>query len=210
MLMHIWLQRTKKQEMFQEHLCSPWCKIQVYLLCRSKTCTKQVTKGLKYIKWTTHWAQKSSLTLTFEHVTWKSIEIIYSLRATPARSMVLIKWRGQKILTEQHTGLRRVAWPWPLIMWPENQYGSSTHWKQPLHQVWYWSSEGSKDIDRTRLGLHTDRHTDRLTDSCKIICPLFQRGGGGHKNQSMFFLVFIFLLFFFSMQIFNYIENYVN
>ena len=65
-----------KQEMFQKHVCRPWCKIQVYLLCRSKTCTKQVTKGLKYIKWTTHWAQKSSLTLTFEHVTWKSIGII--------------------------------------------------------------------------------------------------------------------------------------
>ena len=34
-----------KQEMFQKHLC----KITVYVLCRSKTCTKQVTKGLKYI-----------------------------------------------------------------------------------------------------------------------------------------------------------------
>ena len=38
----------------------PWCKIQVYLLCRGKTCMKQVhiSKRLKYIKWTTHWAQK--------------------------------------------------------------------------------------------------------------------------------------------------------
>ena len=77
--------------MFQKHLCPPWCKIQVYLLCRSKTCTKQVTKGLKYIKWTTHWAQKSSLTLTFEHVTSKSIGINYLLGATPAPSLVLIK-----------------------------------------------------------------------------------------------------------------------
>ena len=55
----------------------PLCKIQVYLLCRSKTCPKQVSKGLKYIKWTTHWAQKSGLTLTFEYMTWKSIWIIY-------------------------------------------------------------------------------------------------------------------------------------
>ena len=39
-----------------------WCKIQVYLLCRSKTCPKQIGKGLKYIKWTTYWAQKSGLT----------------------------------------------------------------------------------------------------------------------------------------------------
>ena len=80
-----------KKEMFQKHLCPSWCKIQVYLLCRSKTCTKQGTKGSKYIKWTTHWAQKSSLTLTFEHVTWKSIGIIYLLRATPTISLVLIK-----------------------------------------------------------------------------------------------------------------------
>ena len=61
--------KQRRQEMFQKHLCPPWCKVQVYLLCRSKTCKKQVTKGLKYIKWTTHWAQKSSLILTFEHVT---------------------------------------------------------------------------------------------------------------------------------------------
>ena len=44
-----------KQEMFQKHICPPWCKNQVYLLCRSKTCPKQVSIGLKYIKWTTQW-----------------------------------------------------------------------------------------------------------------------------------------------------------
>ena len=111
----------QEQEMFQKYICPPWCKIQVYLLCRSKTFPKQVSKGLKYIKWTRHWVQKSGLTLTFEHVTWKSIGIIYLLVATPAPSLVLIKWRGQKILSGQHSGLRRVVWPWPLNMWPENQ-----------------------------------------------------------------------------------------
>ena len=85
----------------------PWCKIQVYLVCRSKTCTKQVSKGIKYIKWTTHWAQKSGLTLTFKQVTWKSIGIIYSLRATTVPSLVLIKWKGQKILSGQHLVYRR-------------------------------------------------------------------------------------------------------
>ena len=134
---------VNKQDVFQKHICPPWCKIQIYLLCRSKTCPKQVNKGLKYIKWTTQRAKKSGLTLTFKHVTWKSIGIIYSLRATPAPSMVLITWKSQKILSGQHSGLRRVVWPWPLNMWPENQ-GSSTHWGQPLYQVWYWSSEGVK------------------------------------------------------------------
>ena len=111
-----------KQEMFQKHICPPppWCKIQVYLLCRSKTCPKQVSKGLKYIKWKTHWAQKSSLTLTFKPVPWKSIGMIYLLGATPAPSLVLIKWRGQKIFSGQHTGIKSV---WPLNMWPWKSIG---------------------------------------------------------------------------------------
>ena len=68
----------------------------------------------------THWARKSGLTLTLEHVTWKSIGIIYLLGATPAPSLVLIKWRGQKILSGQHNGLKsgltltfkHVTWKW--------------------------------------------------------------------------------------------------
>ena len=35
--------------------------------------------------------------MTFELVTWKSIRIIYLLKATPVLSSVLIKWRCQKI-----------------------------------------------------------------------------------------------------------------
>ena len=51
----------EKQEMFQKHICLPWCKIQVYLLCRGKTCPKQVSKGLKYIKWTNTLGSKECL-----------------------------------------------------------------------------------------------------------------------------------------------------
>ena len=110
-------------------------------------CTKfgiDQVKGSKDIEQTTQWTEKGGVTLTFEHVTWKSIGIIYSLKAIPAPNLVLIKWRGQKIWSGQHSGLRRVVWPWLLNMWPENQKGSSTFWVQPLHQVWYWSSEGVK------------------------------------------------------------------
>ena len=114
-------QTENQQAMFQKHVSPPpWCKIQIYLLCRSKPCPKQVSKGLKYIKWTTHCAQKDGLTFTFEHVTWKSIGNIYLLITTPWSSVVLIKWRGQKILSGQHTGLKRVVWILPLNMWPEN------------------------------------------------------------------------------------------
>ena len=59
-------------------------------------------RGSKDIEQRTQWACKSGLILTFEHLTWKSIGIIYLLRATPAPSLVLIKWRGQKILSGQH------------------------------------------------------------------------------------------------------------
>ena len=95
-----------------------------HLLINGNPCTKfgidQVNES-KDIERTTQLAEKSGLTLTFEHVTSKSIGIIYSLRATPARSMLLIKRRGQRKLTGQHSGLRRVIWPWPLNMWPQNQ-----------------------------------------------------------------------------------------
>ena len=49
-----------------------------------------------------------------EHVTSKSTGIIFLLDETPAASLLLIKWRGQKILSWQHSGLRRGVWPWPL------------------------------------------------------------------------------------------------
>ena len=76
-----------------------------HLLIEGNPCTKfgiDQVNGSKDIERTTQWAEKSGLTLTFEHVTWKSIGIIYSLRATSAPSLVLIKWRGQKILRGHH------------------------------------------------------------------------------------------------------------
>ena len=56
------------------------------------------------------------------------------------------------------------------------QEGSSTHSGQPLHQIWYWSSDGVKRnwADNTcSTDRQTDIPTDRPTDSCKTICPLF-------------------------------------
>ena len=65
-------------------------------------------KGSKDIERTTQWAEKSGLTLTFEHVTWKSIGIIYWLGATLHQVWyILIKWRGQKILRGQHLVYRQ-------------------------------------------------------------------------------------------------------
>ena len=62
--------------MFQKHICPPWCKIQnYYLYVQGMGATKETkfgidqVKGSKDIEWTTQWAEKSGLTLTFEHVT---------------------------------------------------------------------------------------------------------------------------------------------
>ena len=48
----------------------------------------RISESLDNLK---HWAQKNGLTLTLEHVTRKSIGIIYLLGVAPAPSLVLIK-----------------------------------------------------------------------------------------------------------------------
>ena len=111
-----------KQGMFQKHMCPPWCKIQVYLLCRSKTCPKQVSKGLQYTKWTTHWAQKSGLTLTF--------------------------------------------WTCDLKINRDHFIEGNPCTKFDIDQV-----KGSNDIERTTLGLHTNRPT-----VAKQYAPFFKGG----------------------------------
>ena len=124
--------------------------LKLLLICTRHGCNPCIkfgidqVKGSKDIEQTTHWARKSGLTLTFDYMTWKSIGIMYLWGETPAPSLVLIKWKGLKILSGQRSGLKRVPVVWPLNMCPENHFGSSTHKEQPLHQVWYWSSEGVK------------------------------------------------------------------
>ena len=150
------------------------------LLIEGKFCTKfcnDQVKRSKDIERTTHWAEKSDLTLTFEYVTWKSIGIIYSLRATLAPSLVLIKWWGQKILSRQHAGLRRVVWPWPWtcdlkILRDHLLIEGNPCTKFGIDQV-----KGSKEIERTTLGLQTNRPTDWPTDrQLQNNNPLFQVG----------------------------------
>ena len=76
-----------------------------HIIIKGNFCTKfgiDQVKGSKDIDRTTQWSDKSGLTLTFEHVTWKSTGIIYSLRAIPVPSLVLIQWSGQRMLSGQH------------------------------------------------------------------------------------------------------------
>ena len=83
------LQNLKLLLICTRHGCNPCTKFGI-----------DQVKGSKDIEQTPHWARKSGLTLTFEHV--NTIGVIYLLRATPAPSLVLIKWRGQQILSGQH------------------------------------------------------------------------------------------------------------
>ena len=62
------------------------------------------TKYNRYDKSLAVWNWPIRLTLIFAHVTQKLLGIIYSLRTTPVPSLVVIKRRGQKILSGQHVG----------------------------------------------------------------------------------------------------------
>ena len=53
-------------------------------------------KGIKRY-WADIYTKISILTLTFDHVIWKSILNIYSLRVTPVQSLATLKQRGKKI-----------------------------------------------------------------------------------------------------------------
>ena len=83
------------------------------------------------------------------HVTWKSIRVIYSIRATPAPTFVLIKWRGRKILSGQHSGLRRVVWPWPLNRALKINRDHLLIKGNPCNNFGIDQVKGSKVIDRT-------------------------------------------------------------
>ena len=152
-----------------------------HLLIGRNPCTKfgiDQAKGSKDIERTTQWAEKGGLTLTFEHVTWKSILIIHSLSANPAPSLVLIKWTGQKILSGQQSGLTLT---FVHVTWKSIGIIYST----PAPS-WYWSSEAVKRYYTDNIWTtdrQTDIPTDQLTDSCKTICPLFQGGGGEKKSK---------------------------
>ena len=91
-----------------------------HILIEGSPCTKfgiDQVKGLKDIERTTHWPEKSGLTLTFEHVTLKINRDHLLIEGNPCTKFGIDQVKGSK----EHSGLRRVVWPWPLNMWPENQ-----------------------------------------------------------------------------------------
>ena len=104
----------------------------------------------------------SSLTLTFDHVTWKLIWNILTLRATTVPSLTTSKQISQKIVwttfvQDQHFDLD--LWPSDLKINRERLF---------LYQIWQLSNKWSKDI------FGENHLVKRLTKWCKTICPFFQ------------------------------------
>ena len=72
-----------------------------HLLPRGINCTRFgnfQAKGSRDIEWTTFFSKTNDLTLTFDHVTSKSIGVIYSFVASNVPNLTTFKQRGQKIL----------------------------------------------------------------------------------------------------------------
>ena len=68
-------------------------------LLGANSCTRfgiDQVKGSKDFEPTTQWAERSGLTLTFEHVTWKSIGIIYLLGANSCTKFGIDQVKGSK------------------------------------------------------------------------------------------------------------------
>ena len=90
-----------------------------------------------------HWAQKSGLTLTLEHVTWKSIGIIYLLRATPAQNLVKRYWADTTVGWENN---------FDLDLWTGDLESNRDHLLievNPCTKFGIDQMKGSKDIKRT-------------------------------------------------------------
>lgn len=99
------------------------------------TINMQITLGIKIISWT----------LTFEHVTWKSIKNIHYLGAI--NNCIFLPWPLSALTT-----------------WPKDQYGSYTLQGQFIYVPGFgnYQAKGSKESGQITLGLY--QQTDCLTN----------------------------------------------
>ena len=94
--------------------------------------------------------------------------------ATPAPSLLLIKWSAKRYWADNTVGWEE--W-FDLDLWTCDLKINGDHL---LIEGNPCTKFGIDQILGQQTDIPTDRHTDRPTDSCKTICPLFQ---GGHKNS---------------------------
>ena len=146
--------------------------------------------------WADIWTKTSSLAMTFDHMTWKSIGNIYSLRATTVLNLA-----ATSILTLDHVTWKLIGkiyslgetfepslatfkqrdqntlsgylfknHQYDLDLWPCDLKIKREHpFSRGIQCTKFGNSQakGSKDIEQTSLGLQ----------SCKTICLLFFKGG---------------------------------
>ena len=105
----------------------------------------------------------NSLTLTFDHVIWKSIGVIYFLRASTKSNLATLRQRSQMILSGQHL-YKEAVWPY---LWPcDLKIDREIYFiYRGFHCIKFVNlqGKGSKDIKLTSLGLQTNWQIDRHT-----------------------------------------------
>ena len=119
-----------------------------------------------------------SFTLTFVHMIWTSIEVIFSLKAFTIPRLATFKQRGQDIFSGQHflSKTRRLVLTFDHVIWKligvTYSLGAFT---VPSLEI---SSKGVK-----RYWSDTAWSTDRPTGRYKTICPFFQMGAEKYHHS---------------------------
>lgn len=111
-----------------------WKSIMIIYFLSSNYCTKYCNFQRNGKNMLNILSKTSTLTLTYDHVIWKVIENIYSLRATTVPSFETPRQRGQQILTGHYLNKDKHIDLWPSTIWPEDHWGTSFVWGQP-HRV---------------------------------------------------------------------------
>ena len=144
-----------------------------HLLARSIQCIKFrnfQANGSRDIEWTTFSHKSFDLDLWPCDLTIKGV--IYLLEASSVSSLDTFKQTGQEILNGQHLLIDqqfdRNLWPCDLKINQGHLLPRGIHCSKSANS----QPKGSKDIERSSLSLQTNRSTER----CKTICPLFPKG----------------------------------
>ena len=107
------------------------------------------------------------LTLTFDHVTWKSVRVTYLQRTSALPSLVTFKQRGQKILRRHHL-YRDHGQKFDLVLWSCDRINRVTYslGASTVPSLATFKQRGRNILNRHRL-------TDRLTGA-KQYTPFFK------------------------------------
>ena len=123
-----------------------------------------------------YFSKTSILTLTFDHMTWTSIGVMYLLEASTVSNLAAFKQRGQKIMSRHHLGykltnrqfsrkrhgpslyklnfsLQRMLWANFVCNWPigSGEDENLESYRQTDRQTGGWCTIGNKNSSFERL-----------------------------------------------------------